>query len=175
MEKTSKYRVIHAWNTTGQACNLEGKRCSDEESEIFFESFNAAKEHCIQVLKKLPFIECHIYSPDDVHLEFLINKKVQGKRFESDRSLGKFSARLFEWLSDAPLLIDGTYRTEDHEEPILEFSSYQEALIFCKMLIKKHPHMECWIYGPDGKIMNRGGTEVKLHESGNYTIRHGWR
>jgi hypothetical protein len=174
VEQDGKHRVIHAWAATGQVCDAEGQRCHVEEGEIYFASFDVAKEHCDRVLKKLPFLECHIYSSDGKHLETLVNTKVQGKGFEWNRSLGKYSVRLFEWVSGAALLLDGTYRTEDQEEPILEFSSYREAERHCRLLSKKYPHVECWIYDPDGKIRNRGGTEVRLHESGKYTIKRSW-
>lgn len=168
------HRVIHAWAATGQVCDIEAKRCPIEESELYFESFDVARKHCIRILKKLPFLECHIYSPEGKHLETLVNTTVRGKAFEWTQSPGKYSVRLFEWVSGASLLLDGTYRTEDQEEPVLEFISYREAKRYCHGLTRKYPHLDCWIYGPDGKIMKRGGTEVKLHESGKYTIKRSW-
>lgn len=172
--REDKYRVLHLWRATGQTCNALGKRCPVEESEIYFDTSTAAETHCHNLLKVLPFLGCMIYSPEGNLLSEVYNEKQIGKTFYWDCSLGKYSVRLFEWVSGAGLRLDGSYRSEDDAEPLLEFSSYRKARSYCQAITKKETRIECWIYGRDGRILNRGGTEVTLHESGKYTLPRAW-
>jgi len=85
-----------------------------------------------------------------------------------------YRVRLFEWISHAILLEDGSYLAESQTEPQIEFSSYQDARCYCKQKMNSIDRIEAWIYGPDGVIMYRGGTEVILHHSGEYTVNLSW-
>jgi hypothetical protein len=174
LNENPKYYVIHAWIQSGQICDTEGVVCLNSSFQYWFESFNTAKEHCSKIVRRLPFIECHIKSADGKVVESFINMQFHGTTFQWPRSLGKFSVRLFQMATGAWLLPDGSYQMGDQQEPLLEFDSYGEAKRYCRSLTKSIPHLDYWIYDRTGTIMYRSGQRVRLHKSGGYTIPLPW-
>lgn len=171
----SQVEVILAWVATGHICddNAEPITGSDEFKKQF-DSFEIAEKYCRDVLMKFPFLECHIQSLDETESKTLRSDVHIGKVFQLKPKDSTYRVRLFEWISGANVSSDGSYLSEQSQEVIPEFETYRKAKQYAKALMNKHNNIEAWIYGPDGKIMNRGGSEVLLHESGKYTVSLGW-
>ncbi len=167
--------VILAWESTGQVCNDNAewhKGTGDFKKR--FASFEFAEKYCRAVLMKFPFLECHIQTLEGTEFKILRSDAHLGKVFQLSPKDGMYRVRLFEWLSSANMFSDGNYLSEQVEEVVPEFETYRKAKKYTKELMHKHRNIEPWIYGPDGRIMYRGGTEVVLHGCGEYTVMLRW-
>lgn len=171
----SQVEVFLAWESTGQICNDNAERHTGSGDFIkHFNSFELAEKYCRDVLMRFPFLECHIQALDETESKILRSDVHVGKVFQLNPKDSTYRVRLFEWISSANVSSDGNYLSEQAEEIIPEFETYRKAKQYAKALMNKHNNIEAWIYGPDGIIMNRGGSEVILHESGGYTVPLRW-
>lgn len=166
--------VVLAWATTGQVCDENGLRLVGDSVETNSNSSATADEtrdFCDTVLSRLPFLECHISG--GVEPTMLHSECFAGPSFSIAPS-ASYRVRLFEWVSQAPVSEVGAYLSADDKEPTLFFDSYREAQQYCRAIMRSVPKVEPWIYGTDGVVMQRGGSEVVMHESGEYTVPLSW-
>ncbi len=180
MKDTKKYIVVHA--AGAYICNDNGIRIdSSQQTMLVFDTLSDAKEHCYKVVKRLPFIQCHIKccNHDETllltHLNFKDSISISNPNFKGlenvyKQALGKYSIQLYHCLTRGLLNPDGTYCINNQKKPIIAYDTIKEAKKYCKLITKKYNYVNCWIYGPDGKVIFRGGIDVILHESGEYTI-----
>ncbi len=167
--------VFLAWESTGQVCNDNAERqTGTSDFKKRFASFELAEKYCRAVLMKFPFLECHILTLDETESKVLRSDVHIGKVFQSNPKDSTYRVRLFEWNSSANVSTNGNYLSEQAEEVIPEFETYRKAKHYTKSLMDKHNNIEVWIYGPDGRIMYRGGAEVMLHKSRKYTVTLRW-
>ena len=167
--------VFLVWESTGQVCNDNAERQKGTgDFRKRFASFELAEKYCRAVLMKFPFLECHIQNLDETESKVIRSDTRVGKVFQLCPMESTYRVRLFEWISSANVSSDGKYLGEQDEEAIPDFDTYREAKKYTKVLMGKHNNIEAWIYGPDGQIMYRGGTEVVLHKSRKYTVTLRW-
>ncbi len=170
-----RVEVILAWNATGQVCDENAVRISNGADPVRrFDSVEAAKTFCESVLFDFPFIACQITSEDEGFSQQLTSTVHLGPAFQLPESTARYRVRLFECLSGAYVNVDGGYINEDTEEFIHEFDNYEAAKRFGDSLMGKHPHVEPWIYGPDGAIMRRGRHECRINDARNGSVPISW-
>jgi hypothetical protein len=170
-----RIEVILAWNATGQVCDENAVRiCNGTDPVRRFDTVDEAKTFCQSVLFNFPFVGCQIRSEDGRFSQLLISSVHGGPTFQLPVSTAKYRLRLFECLSGAHVDVEGQYIDQDTEEFVHEFDSYKSAKRFGDSLMVAHPHVEPWIYGPDGAVMRRGRHECKMNDTCNGSVPISW-
>ena len=166
--------VILAWASTGQICDAKGKRIENGNVTAgTFKSVELAKVFCDDVLRKRPFLECSIRSPDGLHLETLYSETGWDNSYRIDAN-GKYRVRLTEWISRADVSENGEYLSVDDQIPLIEFATYRNAKRYCKKIQSRQKLIVPWIFGPDGVIMFCATGDVALDETGEHLIYLPW-
>lgn len=174
--KISQTTVVLNWAATGQVCDVDGRRTEDSDMIAgAFASSELAKSFCSDVLRRRPFVECHLYSADMKWLETIHSTAGFETPFRLPAGDGRYRVRLTEWFSRARLSENGEYLCAAAPEPQLEFGSYRSAKRYCDSIARRYENVAPWIYGPDGAIMECAGHDVVLGVAGEIVYLSRWK